>query len=194
MIEDELREKRRPASRRTQDDRWSRPMLRRQDVAKLASETQASAVERGQRRLDEQCSLATAQDGRIIMILSTAVSLAALAAVFAAGALSLPGHPVAVLAASLIALIGFTAVSAFALVAIRSRQFEPSGSAPAEVVNSCADGPPEDHRVHWICELDRRVSVNEAILQKRRRWLNWAAWTFLLTPPYSLIIGWLAAQ
>ena len=150
-------------------------MLRHEDVSKLASETQASAVERGERRLDEQCSLATAQDGRIIMTLSTAVSLAALAAVAAAAALSLPGHPAAVLAASLIALAGFTAVSAFALVAIRSRQFETSGSTPAEVVGSCASGPPENHRAYWICELDRRVSVNEAILQKRRRWLTWAA-------------------
>ena len=102
-------------------------MLRPEDVSKLESDTQASAVERGERRLDEQCSLATAQDGRIILVLSTAVSLAALAAVFAAGALSFPGHPVAVLTASLIALVGFTAVSAFALVAIRSRQFETSG-------------------------------------------------------------------
>ena len=169
-------------------------MLRHEDVAKLAIESQAAVVERGERRLDEQCSLATAQDGRIIMILSTAVSLAALAAVFAAGALSFPGHPVAVLAAALIALVGFTAVSAFALVAIRSRQFETSGSIPAEVVGSCASSPPESHRAHWVCELDRRVSVNEAILQKRRRWLTWAAWTFLLTPPYALIIGWLAAQ
>ncbi len=169
-------------------------MLRHEDVAKLASKTQASAVGRGERRLDEQCSLATAQDGRIIMILSTAVSLAALAAVFAAGALSFPGHPVALLTAFLIALVGFTAVSAFALVAIRSRHFQTSGSTPTEVVDSCASGPPESYRAYWICELDRRVSVNEAILQKRRRWLTWAAWTFLLTPPYALIIGYLAAQ
>ena len=169
-------------------------MLRPEDVSTLGNEIQASAVGRGEHRLNEQCALATAQDGRIILILSTAVSLAALAAVFAAGALSLPGHPRAVLAAALIALVGFTFVSGFALVAIRSRRFETSGSTPAEVVNGCATEEPGQHRVHWICELDRRVTINETILEKRRRWLTWASWTFLLTPPYALIVGWLASE
>ncbi len=169
-------------------------MLKREDVAKLGSETQASAVARGEHRLEEQCALATAQDARIIMILTTAVALAALAAVFAAGALSLPGHPVAVLAAALVALVGFTFVSGFALIAIRSRRFETSGSTPAEVVKDCSSEGPEMHRVLWICELDRRVTINETILEKRRRWLTWAAWTFLLTPPYALIVGFLTSR
>ena len=169
-------------------------MLKRRDVTKLGSETQAAAVARGQHRLDEQCSLATAQDGRIILILSTAVSLAALAAVFAASALSFPGHPVAVLAAALMALVGFTFVSGFALVAIPSRRFETSGSTPAEVVEACASEDQAEHRALWICELDRRVTINETILETRRRWLTWAAWTFMLAPPYALIVGWLASQ
>ena len=169
-------------------------MLKRDDVARLGSEAQASAVGRGEHRLNEQCALATAQDGRIIMILSTAVSLAALAALFAAGALSFPGHPTAVLAAALMALVGFTFVSGFALVAIRSRRFETSRATPAEVVNACASEDHEEHRAHWICELDRRVTINETILEKRRRWLTWAAWTFMLTPPYALIVGWLASR
>ena len=95
-------------------------MLDAERIARLGGETQDSAVGRGERRLDEQCSLATAQDGRIILTLSTAVSLAALAAVFAAAALSFPGHPVAVLASALTALVGFTAASGFALAAIRT--------------------------------------------------------------------------
>ncbi len=165
-----------------------------EDVAKLAPEIQTSAVTRGERRLEEQCALATAQDGRIILILSTAVSLAALAAVFAAGALSLPGRPVPVLAASLIALVGFTFASGFALVAIRSRRFETSGSPPAEVLDACAALPADAHCARWICELDRRVNANEAMLEKRRHWLTWSAWTFMFTPPYALIIGWLASQ
>ena len=169
-------------------------MLKREDVAKLGSETQASAVGRGEHRLDEQCALATSQDARIIMILTTSVALAALAAVFAAGALSFPGHPVAVLAAALVALVGFTFVSGFALIAIRSRRFETSGFTPAQVINDCASEDPEMHRVLWICELDRRVTINETILEKRRRWLTWAAWTFMLTPPYALIVGWLASR
>ncbi|WP_174300360.1 hypothetical protein [Caulobacter sp. S45] len=169
-------------------------MLTREDVAKLGSATQASAVGRGERRLEEQCALATAQDARIIMILTTAVALAALAAVFAAGALSLPGRPVAVLAAALVALVGFTFVSGFALVAIRSRRFETSGSTPADVVKDCAFEDPKMHHVLWICELDRRVTINEVILEKRRCWLTWAAWIFLLTPPYALVVGFLASQ
>ncbi len=168
--------------------------LRPDDVAKLGSETQAAAIDRGEHRLNEQCALATAQDGRIVLMTTTAVSLAALAAVFAAGALSLPGHPKAVLAASLIAMVGFSFVSAFSLVAIRSRRFETSGSTPAEVVKACAAADPEMHRALWICELDRRVIVNEAILEVRRRWLTWASWTFMLTPPYALIVGWLTAE
>ena len=168
-------------------------MLKREDVSKLSGATLADAVARGERRLEEQCSLATAQDGRIILILSTAVSLAALAAVFAAGALSLPGHPVAVLFAALIALIGFTFVSGFALVAIRSRRFETSGSTPDDFVRSCSTGDQAEHRALWICELDRRVTLNETILETRRRWLTWAAWTFLITPPYALVVGWLAS-
>ena len=169
-------------------------MLGPEDVSELGSEIQASAATRGEHRLNEQCALATAQDGRIILILSTAVSLAALAAVFAAGALSLPGHPTAVLAAALIALVGFTFVSGFALAAIRSRRFETSGSTPAEVVEACAAANPESHRALWIIELDRRVTVNEVILQTRRRWLTWAAWTFMFTPPYALIVGWLTSR
>ena len=152
---------------------------------------QAAAVGRGERRLDEQCALATAQDGRIILMLSTAVSLAALAAIFAAGALSAPGRPKAVLAASLIALIGFSLTSGFALTAIRSRRFATSGSAPADVLDACASSPAGEHRARWICEVDRRTALNETILEKRGRWLTWAAWTFMLTPPYALIIGWL---
>ena len=169
-------------------------MLTPEDVAKLGGETQAVATQRGERRLDEQCALATAQDGRIILTLTTSVSLAALAAVFAAGALSLPGHPKAVLAAALIALVGFTSASAFALAAIRTRRFETSGSRPSDVLAACAVSPVERHQALWLCELDRRVGINEAILATRRRWLTWAAWTFMLTPPYALIVGWLSAQ
>ena len=170
-------------------------MLKRDDVARLGSETQASAIERGEQRLDEQCTLATAQDARIIMILTTAVALAALAAVFAAGALSFPGHPIAVLAAALIAPVGFTFVSGFARVAIRSHRFETSGSTPAEFVTACSlEEPAGASPSVWICELDRRVTINEAILEKRRRWLTWAAWTFMLTPPYALIVGWLTSS
>ena len=98
------------------------------------------------------------------------------------------------LAAALVALVGFTFVSGFALVAVRSRRFETSGSSPAEVVKDCASEDLEIHRVLWICELDRRVNINETILEKRRRWLTWAAWTFLITPPYALIVGFLASQ
>ena len=167
-------------------------MLSPKDVLDRDAETQALAVQRGERRLDEQCALATAQDARIILTLSTAVSLAALAAVVAAAALSFPGHPTAVLTAAMAALLGFSIAAIFALVAIRSRRFETSGSAPAAVLDaSSASG---ECQARWLCELDRRVAVNEVMLEQRRRWLTWAAWTFMLTPLYALVVGWLAAQ
>ena len=165
------------------------------DVEQLESDAQTSAVVHGERRLDEQCALATSQDGRIIMVLSTAVSLSALAAIVAAAAISFPSHSTAVLTAALLALAGFSLVSAFALASIRSHRFEASGANPSDILNVAPHGASSDTvRAHWICELERRLANNEAMLERRRRLLTWAAWTFMATPIYALACGWLAAH
>ena len=160
----------------------------------LDDDAQQWIVKHAQRRLEHQADLTTAQDGRVVFVLTTAVALAALSALAAAIALAVPRNDAAVLVASLVALVGFSAASVLMVTSVRSRRFKTPGGQPSEFLESCSGSTTvADLRTTWLAQLDACLSENEALLEERRQLGNWALWTLTSTPAFALICGWLAA-
>lgn len=164
------------------------------DVANIEGEAHDWIVARAERQIDEQSSLAKAQDARAVMMLTTSVILSTLSALVAAIALAVPRNDASVLVASLAGLAGFSLASSLVLFSVRSPSFNISGAPPSRFVEG---GRRQETlaalRKSRVLELEECLSENRRMLEQRRYLGNWALWTLMATPLISLLYGWLAS-
>lgn len=145
-------------------------------------------------RQSEHAKAASAQEGRSIVALTTSVALAALAGLVAATALSIHHDNSVELAASLLALAGFTTSSMLFLASMRSNRFTSSGVTPSQAAGSYeADPCVEALRKARVVELEDCIARNETMMEANRQLSNWGMWTFMATPVFAVLCGWLAA-
>lgn len=164
------------------------------DIHGLVQDSQ-DWVARAEQQLDEQSTLVKAQDNRAVVMLTTAVALSTLSVLVAAVALAVRRETASVLVASVSALCGFSLASALVLVSVRSEHFYISGAPPSEAMGEDLERQSMDAlRKSRIVELERRLGENRRMLEERRRLGNWALWTLMATPLFSLLCGWLASN
>ena len=163
-------------------------------VPRLDAEVQAWTLSRAEDRLGGHETATAAQEARAVVVLTTSVALASLAGLVAATALSVHHDSSVALSASLVAMVGFTLSSTLFLGSLRSGRFSSSGESPSETAG--ADGGAtglDELRRRRLAEVEACIVENEAMMETRRRLANAGLWTFLGTPVFALVCGWLSA-
>ena len=169
--------------------------VRTEDIEKLDPEVQAWILAQAEGRLAEHEKATAAQEARAVVALTTCVTLAALAGLVGATALSIHNDTTVELVAALLALTGFSASSVLFLSSLRSGRFRQTGAAPAETLpRGSGETSLPQLRGRRLVELEKCIAENEAMMEERRRWANWGLWTLVATPVFALLCGWLAAS
>ena len=163
-------------------------------VGRLDPQSQAWVLSRAEDRLEQHEKATAAQEGRAVAVLTTSVALASLAGLVAATALSLHHDSSVALAASLIAMVGFTLSSVLFLGSLRSGRFRSSGASPSEMANAGGGTTGLDElRRRRLVDVEACIAENASMMEVRRRLANAGLWTFLGTPVFALVCGWLSA-
>lgn len=137
----------------------------------------------GEKRLENQCGFASAQDSKGSALLTAASSLAAASAAVGAACLALERDVQPLLVGTTLATIGFSVAGALALWALRSEGFHAVGWYPQDFADDLDQKLPSEYvEADFVIALQSRLSENKVILERRGDRLNWSSYLLFGSP------------
>lgn len=168
--------------------------MNRNDLLAARTGVLALIREQSEKRLENQCAFAAAQDARGGAIMNTSAALAAAAVAVAAGSASTRGLGDPLSIGACLAVGGFTTATFLAIWSKRSRAFHSVGWYPNDFHGDLQAGASVDQiQADIILALQERLAENHVALRARGACSNAATWSLLLTPLIALIAAVIAS-
>jgi hypothetical protein len=150
--------------------------------------------EQAEKRLENQCGFADAQDGKGGALLTASASLAAASAAVAAAGLALERDVLPLLVGTGLATIGFSLAGGLAVWALRSEGFHAVGWYPQDFEDDLArKASAETVEADFVIALQSRLSENNQILERRGDRLNWSSYLLFGSPLAAAIAALMVA-